>query len=135
MMKEISIDRFLDGIQMSTSTIKDATGVAYSTATGSASISRINFTGYASAECKTPPAAAQKIPSAMRSSENQIDSQKEKVLTNESRHRPTERGDASNICLSNAMLANCQSNSQNAMVQSFILFFFLVCVVVEIIIW
>ena len=68
-------------------------------------------------------------------SENQIDSQKEKVLTNESRHRPTERGDASNICLSNAILANCQSNSQNAMVQSFILFFFLVCVVVEIIIW
>ena len=86
-------------------------------------------------KAKTPPAAAQKKPSAMRSSENQIDSQKEKVLTNESRHRPTERGDANNICLSNAMLANCQSNSQNAMVQSFILFFFLVCVVVEIIIW
>ena len=36
-MKEISIDRFLDGIQMSTSTIKDATGVAFNTATGSAS--------------------------------------------------------------------------------------------------
>jgi hypothetical protein len=44
MMKEISIDRFLDGIQMSTSTIKDATGVAFNTATGSARISRINFT-------------------------------------------------------------------------------------------
>ena len=135
MMREISTDRFPDGIQMSTSTIKDATGVAFNTATWSAMISRINFTWCANAESKTPPAAAQKKPSAMRSSENQIDSQKEKVLTNESRHRPTERGDASNICLSNAMLANCQSNSQNAMVQSFILFFFLVCVVVEIIIW
>ena len=83
----------------------------------------------------TPVTTAQKKPAAIRSTENQTECQNEYVCTNEIRHRPTERGDASNICLSNAMLANCQSNSQNAMVQSFILFFFLVCVVVEIIIW
>ena len=135
MIKEINTDRFLDGIQIKTNTIKEATGVAFKIATGSAKISRTNFTLYASAESINPKKTAQKKPIAILSKENQIAFQKAGVCTNEMRHRPAERGDASNICLSNAMLANCQSNSQNAMVQSFILFFFLVCVVVEIIIW
>ena len=134
-IKEINTDRFLDGIQIKTRTINDATGVAFNTATGSANMSRTILIFHAMAENIIPDTAAHKKPSAIRSMENKTDCQNDKVTVSESRHRPTERGDASNICLSNAMLANCQSNSQNAMVQSFILFFFLVCVVVEIIIW
>ena len=135
MIKEINTDRFLDGIQIKTNTIKEATGVAFKIATGSAKISRTNFTLYASAESINPKKTAQKKPIAILSKENQIAFQKAGVCTNEMRHRPAERGDASNICLFNAMLASCQIASQKAMVHNFILFFFcLVCIIVEIII-
>lgn len=134
-IKEMSTDRFLDGIQIKTKTINDATGVAFNTATGSANMSRTILMFHAMAEKIIPDTTAHKNPSAIRSMENKTDCQNDKVTVSESRHRPTERGDASNICLSNAILASCQINSQNRMVHIFILLFLLFCIVVEIIIW
>ena len=134
-IKEMSTDRFLDGIQIKTRTINDATGVAFNTATGSANMSRTILMFHAMAENIIPDTTAHKNPSAIRSMENKTDCQNDKVTVSESRHRPTERGDASNICLSNAILASCQINSQNRMVHIFILLFLLFCIVVEIIIW
>lgn len=134
-IKEMSTDRFLDGIQIKTRTINDATGVAFNTATGSANMSRTILMFHAMAEKIIPDTTAHKNPSAIRSMENKTDCQNDKVTVSESRHRPTERGDASNICLSNAILASCQINSQNRMVHIFILLFLLFCIVVEIIIW
>ena len=134
-IKEMSTDRFLDGIQIKTRTINDATGVAFNTATGSANMSRTILMFHAMEENIIPDTTAHKKPSAIRSMENKTDCQNDKVTVSESRHRPTERGDASNICLSNAILASCQINSQNRMVHIFILLFLLFCIVVEIIIW
>ena len=134
-IKEMSTDRFLDGIQIKTRTINDATGVAFNTATGSANMSRTILMFHAMAEKIIPDTTAHKNPSAIRSMENKTDCQNDKVTVSESRHRPTERGDASKISLCKAMLPACQRAIQNTTVHNLIFFFSLclVCIVIEII--
>ena len=134
-IKEISTDRFLDGIHISTRTIKDATGVAFKIDVGNAKSSLIRSNRHAAADKTNPKKTARKNPPAIRTRENAIFCQNDKVCTNESRHHPTDRGDASNISRSNAMLPSCQRAAQKTMVHILMLFFFLflICIIIEII--
>lgn len=119
MRKEIKTERFLEGIQISTKIIKEATGIVLAKRIRGVKSSRTRLKRDDSAASKEPAKTPHKKPVEIRSNEKPMDFQKAAVRVSSKSLLRTATGDTRRMGWFNFQLASCQMRSQKKTAQGF----------------